>query len=66
LALATAPFPGNGAVVLPPASILDAENDPTALFPVNQTGAEDTYGGTSQSAALLRDTTQGANDERGQ
>jgi pimeloyl-ACP methyl ester carboxylesterase len=38
-----APYPGNGAVVLPASSILDATNDPTALFPANQTGAHDTY-----------------------
>ena len=38
-----APYPGNGGVVLPPPSVLNAENDPTALFPANQIGAEDTY-----------------------
>jgi pimeloyl-ACP methyl ester carboxylesterase len=39
-----APYPGNGAVVLPPRKVLDASNDPTALFPADQTGAELTYG----------------------
>jgi pimeloyl-ACP methyl ester carboxylesterase len=38
-----APYPGNGAVVLPARSILDATNDPTALFPADQIGAEETY-----------------------
>ena len=38
-----APYPGTGAVVLPPASILDATNDPTALFPANQVDAEIAY-----------------------
>ena len=38
-----APYPGNGAVVLPPPSVLNAENDPTALFPANPIGFEDTY-----------------------
>ena len=34
-----APYPGNGAVVLPPKAVLDATNDPTALFPADQVGA---------------------------
>ncbi len=38
-----APYPGNGGVVLPPAKVLNASNDPTALFPANQTGAEVIY-----------------------
>jgi pimeloyl-ACP methyl ester carboxylesterase len=38
-----APYPGNGAVVLPPRKVLDATSDPTALFPANQTGAELIY-----------------------
>jgi pimeloyl-ACP methyl ester carboxylesterase len=38
-----APYPGNGAVVLPPRKVLDATSDPTALFPANQTGAEQIY-----------------------
>ncbi|HTV11865.1 MAG TPA: alpha/beta hydrolase [Acidimicrobiales bacterium] len=38
-----APYPGNGAVVLPARSILDAKSDPTALFPANQVGAELAY-----------------------
>ncbi len=38
-----APYPGNGAVVLPARSILYAQNDPTALFPANQSAAQDTY-----------------------
>jgi pimeloyl-ACP methyl ester carboxylesterase len=36
-----APYPGNGAVVLPPRSVFD--NDPTALFPADQAGAEVAY-----------------------
>jgi pimeloyl-ACP methyl ester carboxylesterase len=38
-----APYPGNGAVVLPPNAVLDATNDPTALFPADQSGAEAIY-----------------------
>jgi pimeloyl-ACP methyl ester carboxylesterase len=38
-----APYPGNGAVVLPARSILDATNDPTSLFPANQVDAEIAY-----------------------
>jgi pimeloyl-ACP methyl ester carboxylesterase len=38
-----APYPGNGAAVLPSASVLDATSDPTALFPADQAGAEATY-----------------------
>lgn len=38
-----APYPGNGAVVLPARSILNATNDPTALFPVSQVDAEIAY-----------------------
>jgi pimeloyl-ACP methyl ester carboxylesterase len=38
-----APYPGNGAVVLPARSILDATNDPTALFPADQVDAEIAY-----------------------
>jgi pimeloyl-ACP methyl ester carboxylesterase len=38
-----APYPGTGAVVLPPNSILDATNDPTALFPADQIDAEIAY-----------------------
>jgi pimeloyl-ACP methyl ester carboxylesterase len=38
-----APYPGNGAVVLPARSILDATNDPTALFPADQVDAELAY-----------------------
>lgn len=38
-----APYPGNGAAVLPPKVVLDATNDPTALFPADQKGAEATY-----------------------
>lgn len=38
-----APYPGNGAVVLPPKAVLDATSDPTALFPANQVGAETIY-----------------------
>ena len=38
-----APYPGNGAVVLPARSILDATSDPTALFPANQVDAELAY-----------------------
>ena len=38
-----APYPGNGAVVLPPAKVLNATNDPTALFPANQVDAEIAY-----------------------
>ncbi|HTW99500.1 MAG TPA: alpha/beta hydrolase, partial [Acidimicrobiales bacterium] len=38
-----APYPGDGAVVLPPASVLDAKSDPTALFPANQSVADGVY-----------------------
>lgn len=38
-----APYPGNGAVVLPARSTLDATNDPTALFPADQVDAELAY-----------------------
>jgi pimeloyl-ACP methyl ester carboxylesterase/type II secretory pathway pseudopilin PulG len=38
-----APYPGNGAAVLPARSILDATSDPTALFPANQVDAEIAY-----------------------
>jgi pimeloyl-ACP methyl ester carboxylesterase len=38
-----APYPGNGAVVLPPKTILYAKSDPTALFPADQVGAETVY-----------------------
>ncbi len=38
-----APYPGNGAVVLPARSILDAMSDPTALFPADQVDAEIAY-----------------------
>jgi pimeloyl-ACP methyl ester carboxylesterase len=38
-----APYPGNGAVVLPPKSVLYAKNDPTALFPADQVDAELSY-----------------------
>ncbi|HTT92681.1 MAG TPA: alpha/beta hydrolase [Acidimicrobiales bacterium] len=38
-----APYPGNGAVVLPARSILDATSDPTALFPANQVDADIAY-----------------------
>jgi pimeloyl-ACP methyl ester carboxylesterase len=44
-----APYPGNGAVVLPPRAILYASNDPTALFPANQSGAESIYYGAIAS-----------------
>jgi pimeloyl-ACP methyl ester carboxylesterase len=38
-----APYPGNGAAVLPPRTVLDATNDPTALFPADQADAEIAY-----------------------
>jgi pimeloyl-ACP methyl ester carboxylesterase len=40
-----APYPGNGAAVLPAKAVLYANNDPTALFPANQSGAESIYDG---------------------
>jgi pimeloyl-ACP methyl ester carboxylesterase len=38
-----APYPGTGAVVLPPATALNATSDPTALFPADQVDAEIAY-----------------------
>jgi pimeloyl-ACP methyl ester carboxylesterase len=38
-----APYPGTGAVVLPPRKVMNSTNDPTALFPADQTAAEGTY-----------------------
>jgi pimeloyl-ACP methyl ester carboxylesterase len=37
------PYPGNGAVVLPPKAVLNAKNDPTNLFPADQVDAEIVY-----------------------
>lgn len=44
-----APYPGNGAVVLPREAVLDARNDPTAGFPADQIGAETIYNASIMS-----------------